>query len=353
MTRGHRNVAYALHRDDSHRWAMLAAATPRTPMPSPPPARPPFAPDLLDLRAFCLVVDLASITAAAKALGETKGSVSRRLTRLEEGLGVTLLRRTPRLVQATEAGAAYRARLGQALELLDDATAQTRAVSERPSGLLRVTAPIDLGQSLLAPLVAEFGARHPEVTVEMVLSSDVLDFDTHRLDIALRAKATLSDSSLVAHKIGADDGRLFASPAYLARNAAPQTPADLAAHRLVLTRVSGTDATLSLRQGDGDPEIVRVCPGVVATDFAFAKEVSVAGGGIAVLPTIITRREVESGRLVAVLPTHTAFRTAVFLLHQGTRYLQPKVRAFRDFVLEAMPREGVVKGPVRRPGGRP
>lgn len=312
-------------------------------MPANTPPPPPYVPDLGDLRAFCLVVDLGSLTAAAKALGEAKGSVSRRLTRLEEGLGVTLLRRTPRLVQATETGAAYRARLGQALELLDDATAQVRDVNDRPSGRLRVTAPIDLGQSLLAPLVASFVARYPEVTVEMLLSSDVLDFDAHQLDIAVRAGGALPDSSLVAHKFDADDGRLFAAPSYLARFPPVQAPADLATHRLVLTRVSGHDTTLALRRGDGEPELVTVCPAVVATDFAFAKEVCIAGGGVALLPTIITRHDVEAGRLVSVLPEHVAFRAALYLLHQGTRYLQPKVRAFRDFVLDAV-RTGARRG---------
>jgi DNA-binding transcriptional LysR family regulator len=292
-------------------------------------------PDLGDLRAFCLVVDLGSITAAAKALGEAKGSVSRRLTRLEETLGVTLLKRTPRLVQATDVGASYRARLGRALELLDDATEQAREAHDTPAGRLRVTAPIDLGQSLLAPLVAEFGERHPDVTVEMVLSAAVLDFDAHQIDVAVRAGGALRDSSLIAHKLDALEGRLFASPAYLARRGTPEAPSALSAHRLVLTRVSGVDPLLTLRRGDDEPEEVAVRPSVVALDYSFAKEVALADGGVAVLPTIIVRREVEAGRLSPVLPEHSAFRGTLYLLHQGSRFVPPKVRAFRDFVTGA------------------
>lgn len=291
-------------------------------------------PDLADLRAFSLVADLGSITAAAKVLGETKGSVSRRLTRLEELLGVTLLRRTPRLVESTDVGADFRVRLGRALDLLDDAVAQAREAQGRPSGHLRVTAPIDLGQSLLAPLVGEFVARHPGVTVEMVLSDAVLDFDAHRIDVALRAGLSLRDSALIAHRLDTFEGRLFAAPAYLERHGLPSTPADLAAHPVVLTRVGGADASLTLRRAaDEEATAVDVRAAVVASDFSFAKEVALAGGGIALLPSILARRDVEAGRLAPVLGEFTAFRGALYLLHHGSRYLPPKVRAFRDFVL--------------------
>lgn len=294
-----------------------------------------FSPDLSDLRAFCLVADLGSITAAARSLGEAKGSVSRRLTRLEEGLGVTLLRRTPRLVQPTEVGAAYRARLGRAIELLDDATAQASEAHDRPSGRLRVTAPADLGHSLLAPLVAEFTERHPEVTVEMVLSSAVLDFDAHQIDVAVRAGGALRDSSLVAHKIETVEGKLFASPSYLAKHGEPREPSELTAHRVVMMKLPNSEATLTLRRGDEEAVEVPVRASVVALDFSFAQEVTLAGGGVAVLPTIIARREVEAGRLAPVLADHVAFKGSLYLLHHGTRFLQPKVRAFRDFVLGA------------------
>lgn len=291
-------------------------------------------PDLADLRAFGLVVDLASITAAAKALGETKGSVSRRLTRLEQMLGVTLLRRTPRLVEATEVGAEFRTRLGRALDLVDDAIAQAREAHGRPSGHLRVTAPIDLGQSLLASLVGEFIERHPGVTVEMVLSDAVLDFDAHRIDVAVRAGLPLRDSSLIAHRLDAVEGRLFAAPAYLERHGTPRTPADLVGHPLVLTRVGGADASLTLRRAaDEEATALAVRAAVVASDFSFAKEVALAGGGIALLPSLIARRDVEAGRLAPVLGEYTAFRGALYLLHHGSRFLPPKVRAFRDFVL--------------------
>ena len=157
--------------------------------------------DLADLRAFCMVVDRGSITAAAKALGETKGAVSRRITRLERAVGSPLLRRSPRLVQATENGIAYRVQVGRALELLDDATTVLQDARATPSGVLRVTAPTDIGISLVAPLMADFMTR---------VSADHRGDDPHGDGTRFRRQPgrrrlargpSLRDSSLVAHKL--------------------------------------------------------------------------------------------------------------------------------------------------------
>ncbi len=307
-------------------------------------------PDLDDLRALCAVIDLGSVTAAAKALGEAKGSVSRRVTRLEAALGVTLLERTPRLVRATAIGAAYRAKVGAGIQLLDEAHAQARDARGLAAGHLRVTAPIDLGQSLLAPVVAAFVEAHPDVTVEMLLDDAVLDFDGHQIDVAIRAGGALRDSALVVHRLDATEGRLFAAPSYLARRGAPATVAELASHTLVLARIVG-GPTLSLRRGDEEAEELRATPAVRTRDFSFAKEVCVAGGGVAVLPSVIARRDVEAGSLAAVLPEHVAFRGSLYLLHRAQRYLSPAVRAFRDAVVAAL-RPGA-RARATRGDGRP
>jgi DNA-binding transcriptional LysR family regulator len=297
--------------------------------------------DLRDLRAFCLVVDLGSITAAAKTLGETKGSVSRRLTRLERALGVALLRRTPRLVQATEDGAAYRARVGRVLELLDDANTEAQHARALPSGLLRVTAPYDLGVSIFAPLIAGFAERFPEVSVELLLTEAFLDFDAQQIDVALRAASVLQDSSLIAHKLENVEGRLFASPAYLKKHGAPRRPEDLTRHRLLLFRATRGSATLTLRKkGDDKATRLRVRAAISASDFAFGREAAIAGGGIAVVPTLVVKRDVDEGKLVPVLKDYVLLEAGIYLVHPGTRFPSPKVRAFRDYMIEAFAARG-------------
>jgi len=168
--------------------------------------------DLRDLRAFCLVVDHGSLTAAAKPLGETKGSVSRRLSRLESALGVPLVRRSPRLVQPTEEGVLYQQRVGRALELLEDATDALKEAQGHPRGRLRVTAPPDFAHTVLAPVFARFCEAHRDISLELILTDRQLDFDAHQLDVALR---------LLDGQMG-----FVASPAYLEREGHPRRLAD-------------------------------------------------------------------------------------------------------------------------------
>jgi DNA-binding transcriptional LysR family regulator len=300
--------------------------------------------DLVDVRAFCRVVDLASITEAAKAIGETKGSVSRRITRLERSLGVELVRRSPRLVQATEEGQGYRARVGRALELLDEANAEVRHRQASARGHLRVTAPFDLAVGVFAPIVAAFTEKYPEVTVELLLTEAVLDFEAHQIDVALRATSVLGDSSLVAHKLEQLTGGLFASPAYLESAGIPRRPADLSTHRLLLRSATRGEAKLVLRsRRDEEPIKLRVRAAVAASDFAFGREVALAGGGIALLPSIVVRRDVAEGRLQPVLRDLVLLEAGLYLVHPGSRLLPAKVRVFRDHVLRAF------RVPRRRP----
>lgn len=292
------------------------------------------APDLSDLRAFCVVVDLGSITAAAKTLGETKGAVSRRLTRLERGLGVVLLRRSPRLVQATEDGAAFRARVGRALELLDDASTEARHAQSTPRGHLRVTAPTDVAV-LAAPIVAGFIERHPEVTVEMIVAQAQLDFDAHQIDVALRGAAALRDSSLVAHRLETIETRLYASPGYLRAHGRPRGLDDLARHRVLAHRADRQPGTVMLGRRGEKLAAVRVRPSITSGDFEFLRSAAKAGAGVALLPSMVAAADVADGALTPVLREMIGFTGGIFLVHQGARVLPAKVRAFRDFVIEA------------------
>ncbi|WP_437958356.1 LysR family transcriptional regulator [Sorangium sp. So ce119] len=293
--------------------------------------------DLADLRAFCLVVDLGSITAAAKTLGETKGSVSRRITRLEQALGVELLRRSPRRVQATDDGLAYRMRVGRALELLEDANVAVQQARAKPSGHLRVTAPFDLGLSILAPLSAGFAERFPEISLEMLLTEALLDFDAHQIDVALRATSSLPDSSLIAHKLLHLEVGLFAAPAYLRKHRPVRRPEDLKGHRLLLAQTTRGHATIALLPRDGgDRAELRVRAAISASDYSFCREVALAGAGIALVPEVNVRGDLEAKRLVPVLKDHTIDGGApLYLVHPGTRFLPPKIRAFRDHLLDS------------------
>lgn len=293
--------------------------------------------DLRDLRAFCRVVDLGSVTAAAAVLGETKGSVSRRLARLEAKLGVPLLSRTARRVRPTEEGQRYRERVGRAVALVDEAGAELSGQRSEPSGVVRITAPPDLGVSLLAPLMGELAERHPLVHLDLLLTDAVLPFAENALDLALRAAITLPDSSLIAHRLGGMRMLFAASPAYLAAHGAPTHPDELTRHRLLAyRRTRGLE--LVLHGPDGARAEITLTPQILASDGGFLREAAIAGGGIAGIPLVFAREALADGHLVPVLPAWEAeFGARIHLLHAGGQTLSAGVRAVRDLIRERGP----------------
>lgn len=303
-------------------------------------------PEISDLRAFCRVVDLGSVTAAAKALGETKGTISRRVSRLEAGLGAPLLRRQGRRVEPTEEGRLYREKAGVALDVLEDAAASLRAADAAPSGHLRVTTALGIGSMLFPLLLPPFLEAYPGVTVEVLLTDAVLSFREHRVDVALRLSQGLPDSSLVAHPLFRLEPVLVASPAYLARRGAPATPHDLARHDTLLIPVQPGGQRFVFEAPDGSGTVEVLAQGrVLSHDPALLRDLAIAGAGITGLLPQMAEVEVRAGRLVRVLPDWAPVsRTTLYLMHAGGA-VPPKVRAFRDHV-----REAIRAMPTRCPG---
>lgn len=289
--------------------------------------------DLRDVRAFCAVVDAGSITAAAALFGETKGSVSRRIGRLEEALGVALLRRSPRLVLPTEHGVLYRKKVGQALELFDHAAGSVDAAADRPSGLLRVTAPHDFAMGFLPDLATRFVERCPDVQFEMVATDSRLDFDAQRIDCALRV-GMLRDSNLKVQKLLDLDMAFYASPAYLARAGTPERPGDLTSLRFVAYSNMPRPMEVVFERGS-QRQPVTLEPSIIG-DSGFVHAVIAEGGGFGGMPRVLAERALAAGRIVELVPSWRMGMTRTLsLLYPAGAYLPAKVRAFRDFLVEA------------------
>lgn len=193
---------------------------------------------LEDIRAFCAVTEFGTVSAAARQLGETKGSISRRLSRLEQRLGVVLLARAPRAVSPTEEGSAFYIKAREALAWLDDAAEGARQSQDVPRGHLRVTAPVDIGIELMPPIVAKFRTLHPQITVELLLKDTPLDLAANRIDLALRAQdGNLPDMVYRASSVAQLRVGLYAAPDYLkASGWSGDSPAALAKHHFVISR---------------------------------------------------------------------------------------------------------------------
>src|SRR5690554_3280814 len=292
---------------------------------------------LEDVRAFCAVVEFGTVSAAARLLGETKGSVSRRVSRLERRLGVGLLARTPRAVSPTEEGTAFFERARESLRLIDDAMEAAQAARAEPQGHLRVTAPVDFGMDVLPPLLVRFRALHPAITVELLLDDAWLDLAANRIDLALRATpGDLPDMGYRASEVLAFSIDLYAAPAYLDGGAEVGAPADLARHTLISSRSMAGAVALQLSDRKGRTESVRMPAPVCCPNFAAALRLALAGGGVAPIPSPVAAPAVAAGLLRRVLPEWRVADARLFAISLGGRSAPARVRVFREFLREEL-----------------
>jgi DNA-binding transcriptional LysR family regulator len=292
--------------------------------------------DLNRVAIFVRVVDERGFTAAAHALRLPKSSVSRAVSLLEQELGVRLLQRSTRTVTLTEAGAAFYERASRGVAAVQEAGEAVAEMEAALRGTIRITAPVDAGVWMLAPVVARFVRKHPAVHVDVVLTGRVVDLVDEGFDLALRAGA-LRDVSLIARRIGQMELALYASPRYLARHGLPSQVGELAVHRCVLFRATRGRATWTLT-GPAGEERVEVSGVVNVDDFVFVRRAMLAGVGIGLLPEFLCGREVERGRLVRVLPAHVVPGAPLHLVYPSARHVPRRVAVFRDYVLDALQR---------------
>ncbi|MGO3056797.1 LysR family transcriptional regulator [Halomonas sp. AOP43-A1-21] len=289
---------------------------------------------LEDIRAFCAVAEFGTVSAAARQLGETKGSISRRLSRLEHRLGVALLARAPRAVSPTEEGTAFYIKAREALAWLDDAAEDARQSQDVPQGHLRVTAPVDIGIELMPPIVAKFRALHPQITIELLLTDTPLDLAANRIDLALRAQdGNLPDMVYRASSVAQLRVGLYAAPDYLEANGwSGDTPAALAEHHFVISREFTGAAQLVLTDRRGRTHEVVIRPSIRTSDYASVLRLAIAGAGIGPIPDLVAAAHVASRALVPVLADWSLSEGQLYAISLNGQKAPARVRVFREFV---------------------
>ncbi|TNE89784.1 MAG: LysR family transcriptional regulator [Deltaproteobacteria bacterium] len=278
--------------------------------------------DTLDsMRSFVRVVDTGGFSSAARELGLPKSTVSRQVSRLEDRLGVRLLNRTTRSLSLTDVGRAYYERSRRIVEDVDEAELAVTRLSDHPTGLLRVTAPLTFGQDFLGDPIASFLAANPDVDVEVDLSDRVVDLVDDGYDCAVRV-GKLADSSMVARKLGPANIGLYASPAFLERHGTPSDEKDLRqleVFQYSFSRSANATGVSTSRLRSNNGEVLR--------------EAAVAGLGVAQLPGFMAAPSVQKGELVPILPSLTS-TGGVYVLYPHNRHLSAKVRAFVDHLVD-------------------
>jgi len=289
---------------------------------------------LADLGLFLRVLDLGSISAAARNLGISTAVASQRVQRLERSLGVQLLHRTTRRLSATREGAELAARGRPLIEDLDALTAGLRGDAGDVSGVLRLTAPASFGRLYLSPVLPGFLARHPRLALQAHLSDDFIDIIGRGLDVALRIGA-LEPSSLVARRLADDRRVIVAAPSYLARRGTPRIPGDLARHDcLILAGSSGAHDLWRLRDPRGGELTVRVTGRFESSLGEVVRDAAIAGLGIAVHSEWLVCDDIRAGRLVRVLPRYAPPPSAIYAVTPPRRLMPERVRAFIAFLVE-------------------
>ena len=286
--------------------------------------------DLNEMAVFAKVAESLSFTVAARAFGVPPSTVSRKVTRLEQRLGVALVHRTTRRIALTAAGAEYHRLIKGVLEAAaaaDAAAAEHRA--DRPRGDLKINAAAAFGQAVLAPLIGAFQARYPELRLCIGLSNRRVAIVDDEWDVVIRS-GELPDSSMKARLLGYAHRVIVGSPACIARWGAPAGSQDLVGLPCLMYG-RHCDVTHWVPAGEGQPALP-AAGFLVADDLEFIKRLALDGHGFTLMPRFMVSREMDAGRLCAVAASVVLEPFPVHAVYPGHSFTLPKVRAFNDFL---------------------
>ena len=285
---------------------------------------------LRSMQVFLEVARHGSFSAAAAAMDISKAMASRHITQLENALGARLLNRTTRQLSLTEAGAAYRDRVREILNDIDDAELTATQLTTRPRGTLRIMAPTSFGAFHLARAIALYHEKFPQVAMELELTEREPDFVDEGIDVAILV-GRLGESSLVAKPLASTRFVLCAAPEYLERRGVPDSPQDLVNHNCLQFSYRQPAGTWTFR-GDAGEYPIRVTGDLKSNLGDAIRIAAIQGCGIAQLPAYMVGLDIKSGRLRALLEQHEPEPKIIHAVYLHRRLLSAKIRTFIDFL---------------------
>ena len=284
------------------------------------------------MRAFRRIVELGGLARAAEDLGLSSAGLSKQLRALEAHLDTVLLQRTTRSMSLTESGRAYYADCCRILDELDVLEQSIRRQSQRVTGRLRLNAPLSFTLSILSPLLAEFLREYPDLQLDLVMEDRLIDAVAHGFDLSIRLRSSLDDSTLIARRLATVKQVLCAAPSYLEQNGEPATPDDLRHHKVLIYSLAQIQDIVPMQEdAAAGSERSRINNSLLLRDML------VAGLGIGALPSFLADPAIARGELRRVLPAFMDEPRHVYAVYPTTRHLQPKVKAFVEFLARRLP----------------
>lgn len=289
---------------------------------------------LTSMAIFAKAVERGSFASAADVLGLSAPMVGKHVRKLEQQLGVTLLNRSTRRQSLTDVGRNYYERCKIVLAEVETADAIARESRQLAQGHLRISASINYGTNCLAPVLAAYRERHPQVTLGLELSDSVVDVIAEGYDAVFRV-GSLPDSGLRSRALAPYRMVVCASPDYLAKHGAPRTPAELATHEcLRFTHWSPREVWYF--DGPNGREEVAIHGALSANVGQALRKAALGGMGIILQPEALVAEDLKAERLVPVLPGYEAPALPVHLLTAPGRLRTQKLQSFVDYVVQAL-----------------
>lgn len=284
--------------------------------------------DLNEIAIFVKVVQVGSFVQAARALSLPNSTVSFKVSTLEKRLGVTLIKRTTRKLSITHEGEAFYKRCLRGLEEMQAAEQEVSLIKGGPHGLLKITAPLDIGNSILPLIISQYRKKFPKVCIEVLLTDRKVDLLGESIDLAIRAGA-LKDSSLISKKIGHTFFVAVASSKYLKEFGIPAHPKDLIKHQCLQFTPMGQDGWNFI--GPKGKIKVNVPDSIFVNQLEMIRMMCLQNDGIAFLPNSFVYPTIRSGKLVRVLPEWRSALEPVHFIYPAQQFVTPRLSSFIEF----------------------
>ncbi len=276
---------------------------------------------------------MGGFSKAAKKLGMPNSTVSSKVSTLEKRLATTLIQRTTRQFKVTQGGQSFYEMCIKGLQEIQNAEREMISSQAEPQGLIRVTAPVELGSKVLPAVFSRYLASFPKVQVEIELTDGISDLVGEKFDVALRV-GKLGDSSLMARKVGLVNYGLFAAPKYLKARGTPMQPQDLRQHTcLTFDPIGAEEWKLESKRRS---EKVAISGRVGLNNLSALNEFILQGDGIAYFPSFLVKDELASRKLVRVLPEWGSKPRPLHIVYPAQKHLSPKLKAFLSLAVEML-----------------